>query len=301
MGRKSDVGCSEELASKKGSRRMAPKRARPKAATVPAPTADNARHTPVACHSEGDYPLEVREDIGMGRYFVAAKPLSAGQLVLQAAPTAAALSDAFLDSHCSGCFRPTQAEACACCRKMRFCDTCTRSGVQHHGVPHVQLHAIECEGISSLFSDTKESSQKYYRFFNFGDGDGGWKVYESRTVRLFMRLLVLRAVEMGKLELTAEDRVDGGPGGGGRSVGKKRKVGRGGKGSEKREAEEGRGEAEEDEEEDPNSQIYVELPSYQEAFDALCKSPLSPALCMTVLGYPTCRSSTTSTVLMTVL
>jgi hypothetical protein len=31
-----------------------------------------------------------------------------------------------------------------------------------------------------------------------GGGAGeGWKVYESRTVRLFMRMLVLRAIEKG--------------------------------------------------------------------------------------------------------
>jgi hypothetical protein len=72
--------------------------------------------------------LDVREELGLGRYFVAARPLAAGELVLQASATAGALSDAFLDTHCSGCFRPTDALPCAKCRKIRFCPACFSSG-----------------------------------------------------------------------------------------------------------------------------------------------------------------------------
>jgi len=87
-----------------------------------------------------------------------------------------------------------------------------------------------------------------------GEGSEEWAVDESRTVRLFMRMLVLRAVEMGKLELGAEEGSNGTSG----SASKRRKSANGVKTVDT---------AKEDE---SDAERGVEVPSYREAMDALC-------------------------------
>ena len=107
-----------------------PRRGQEGAAAGPAAEEACARASclPVLGAAQAGDTLEVREESGLGRYFVAARPLAAGELVLQASATAGALSDAFLDTHCSGCFRPTDALPCVKCRKIRLCPACFSSG-----------------------------------------------------------------------------------------------------------------------------------------------------------------------------
>lgn len=121
--------------------------------------------------------IEVAEDDTLGRYYIAASDLPAGMSVLSASPHALALSDSFLESHCSSCCKPTLAAPCPDCEKLRFCDACQTSETVA-----VSLHAAECQGIKHLFTA------------------GKFTVEESRTVRLLMRLLVLRALDSGALD-----------------------------------------------------------------------------------------------------
>lgn len=117
--------------------------------------------------------MEICEDGTAGRYYVAMDDLPAGNIVLSAAPTAAVLSDSQLKTHCSCCFKPCPEEKseCKACKMVRFCDEC-RGGRPRE----VALHdGEECAGIASLFASKD------------------LKVEESRTLRLFMRLLLLRA------------------------------------------------------------------------------------------------------------
>ena len=72
--------------------------------------------------------LDVRSEDGMGRYFVAKQALSAGQVVLQAKPTAAVLSDAFLASHCSGCFHPRTRQRAVAAALSAFAPTVLERG-----------------------------------------------------------------------------------------------------------------------------------------------------------------------------
>ena len=116
--------------------------------------------------------MEIREDPVAGRYYVAAQDLPAGSIVLSARPTAAALSDSQLKTHCSCCFQPCSDDGeCDGCRAVRFCKDCRDGRVEE-----VALHSpAECECLKTLFSTAD------------------LKVEESRTLRLFMRLLLLRA------------------------------------------------------------------------------------------------------------
>ena len=213
--------------------------------------------------------LDVRSEDGMGRYFVAKQALSAGQVVLQAKPTAAVLSDAFLASHCSGCFHPTDAPACSRCRTVRFCPNCAREG--DGGVPHLRLHEMECDGIAALFANatngadicgsaaagTQQAMRVRAGSAAVSNTGSEWKVSESRTVRLLMRMLVLRALELSFVELAPARGPSGGPQKRKGPQRKKRKgsaeeghVGLGGKGAV--------------------SEPIPDVPSYKEAVEALC-------------------------------
>ena len=116
--------------------------------------------------------MEIQEDPVAGRYYVAAQDLPAGSIVLSARPTAAALSDSQLKTHCSCCFQPCSDDGeCDGCRAVRFCKDCRDGRVEE-----VALHSpAECECLKTLFSTAD------------------LKVEESRTLRLFIRLLLLRA------------------------------------------------------------------------------------------------------------
>lgn len=117
---------------------------------------------------------EVRESPELGRYYVAARPVAAGEQVLLATPTALALSDAFLSSHCSACSVPTTEAACETCGRVRLCPACAE---QEGAWGPAALHERECDAIRTLFDS------------------GEFQVEESRTVRLLIRLLVLRTIE----------------------------------------------------------------------------------------------------------
>jgi len=147
----------------------------------------------------------------------------------------------------------------------------------------VQLHAIECPGISSLLSSTTKTSQKYYRHLFLGEGAGGWEVDESRTVRLFMRMLVLRAIEMGKLEL-GSGRGDVGVGGKRRKIEEEEGVVDNMEEGQKAVGGEGEEEGKEEEESD-ESEDGVDVPSYDHAMEALCKLCVCACACACAYAY----------------